>query len=592
MPGRETLMTGETILVVEDEGIIAMHLQHMLVGFGFIVPETAETGQAALSYVEELHPDLVLMDIQLQGEIDGIETARLIRSRYDTPIVYLTAYAEDSRLVQARQTEPYGYLVKPVQDRELRATVEMALFKHQLDLHLKQSESGYRELYHHTPAMFHSTDPSGRVIQVSDYWLATLGYSRDEVIGRHLIDFVAPPSRRYIQEVVTPELNHAGAVRDAECQFRCRDGRLLDILFSTVNLYDDEGSLVRALSALVDITARKRSEVAERDQRALAEALRDTAAALSSTLAFDEVLERVMTNVGKVVPHDAVNIMLVKDGVAQIERCHGYGDQEQEVKAARWNVREHALLRAMADAGDSLILTDTKDQLIWNMDWIHSYAGAPIIVKGRLVGFINLVGLRPGFFNGEHASRLRAFADQVAVAIENARLYAEVERLATLDELTGIANRRRLFELGQREFDRARRYGTPLAAVLVDLDWFKKINDTYGHNTGDRVLAGIASTINRNVRTIDLFGRYGGEEFVLLLPEADRSSALEVAERIRALVQDLRFPTARGALQVTISLGVAHLSAEMPSLAALIDRADQAMYAAKQAGRNRVEVFL
>jgi diguanylate cyclase (GGDEF)-like protein len=180
----------------------------------------------------------------------------------------------------------------------------------------------------------------------------------------------------------------------------------------------------------------------------------------------------------------------------------------------------------------------------------------------------------------------------VAVAIENARLYAEVERLATLDELTGIANRRRLFELGQREFDRARRYGTPLAAVLVDLDWFKKINDTYGHNTGDRVLAGIASTINRNVRTIDLFGRYGGEEFVLLLPEADRSSALEVAERIRALVQDLRFPTARGALQVTISLGVAHLSAEMPSLAALIDRADQAMYAAKQAGRNRVEVFL
>lgn len=217
--------------------------------------------------------------------------------------------------------------------------------------------------------------------------------------------------------------------------------------------------------------------------------------------------------------------------------------------------------------------------------------GRRFLIKGRLVGFINLIGLRPNFFNQEHAIRLQAFADQAAIAIENARLYAEVERLATLDELTGIINRRRLFSLGQLEFQRARRYQTTLAAILLDIDQFKKINDTYGHNTGDLVLTGIATAISHNIREIDLFSRYGGEEFVLLLPQTERAQALEVAERLRTLVAGLRFETDRGTLSVTISLGIAHLTEKIPSLATLIDWADQAMYAAKQAGRNRVEIY-
>lgn len=591
--GEKAIKTAQTILIVEDEGIIAMHLRRMLSGFGFSVPATAATGPDALQCVEQFHPDLVLMDIQLQGEMDGIETARSIHARHDTPIIYLTAFAEDSRLALARATGPYGYLIKPVQDRELRATIEMALFKHKLDLQLKESESSYRELYHSTPAMFHTTDPGGNIIQVSDYWLATLGYTREEVIGRQMVDFTVADSRKYMLEVVGPELSHTGVVRDAECRLVCKNGRLLDIVFSTVSVYDSDGELMRSHSALVDITARKRAETAERDQRSLAEALRDTASALSSTLSFEEVLERVLTNVGKVVPHDAVNLMLVDDDVAHVARSQGYYELNGGMVAGAtvWRVSEHPALRAMAEAGDSLVVAEATSALGWGMDWIRSYAGAPIIVKGRLVGFINLMGLRAGFFNSEHASRLRAFADQVAVAIENARLYAEVERLATLDEVTGIFNRRRLFELGQREFDLSRRYSSPLSAILIDLDLFKKINDTYGHHAGDHVLAGIAATIASCVRGIDVFGRYGGEEFVLLLPQSNLDAALEVSERLRMRIEAQRFETKRGVIQVTISLGIACLTDEIPSLATLIDRADQAMYAAKRAGRNRVEVY-
>lgn len=584
-------MTGQRILVVEDEGIIAIHLQRMLSGMGYQVPETIETGEGAVHAIETLHPDLVLMDIKLQGTMDGIEAAQQIRSRYDLPVVYLTAYAEDARLSQASKTEPYGYLIKPVQERELQATIAMALAKHQLYLKLKDSEFSYRELYHNTPAMFHTTDPEGRIIQVSDFWLNTLGYRRDEVIGQHLWKFVTADSRRHLDDALMPELFNTGQVRDAECQFVCKDGTILDVHFSTIGIYNRDGMMLHALSALVDITSRKRAQTAERDQRTLAEALRDTAAALSSTLSFDEVLERVLTNVGKVVPHNAVNIMLVEEDTAHVVRSHGYRElgREGELESTQWSISNNQTLHAMAVSGASIVLSDTADHPGWIANWIHSYVGAPIIIKGRLVGFINLAGLQRGFFTAEHADRLRAFADQVAIAIENARLYTEVERLATVDELTGIANRRRLFEMGQREFEYARRYDIPLAAILLDIDHFKKINDTYGHKSGDRVLEGIAALIKRSVREVDVFGRYGGEEFVLLLPQTNREAALEVAERLRSRVEALRFETDRGVLQVTISLGVAMSRPELASLAVLIDRADQAMYAAKQAGRNRVE---
>lgn len=586
-------MTGEKILVVEDEAIIAYNLQRILSSFGYKVPETVESGPQAIKAAETLQPDLVLMDIQLRGEMDGIEAARQIRARIDLPVVYLTAYAEDSRLMQARQTTPYGYLVKPVQDRELHATIEMALYKHQFDLKLKESEMAYRELYHNTPAMLHTVNYQGIILQVSDFWLTALGYSREEVIGHALVEFIAPTSRKYITEVVNPEFARTGIACDIDCEFLRKDGQMIHTLFSTVGVMDRAGKLHHAHAALVDISSRKLVERAERDQRNLAEALRDTASALSSTLSFDEVIERVLTNVGKVVPYDAVNIMLVEQGYAHVVREHGYKDlgKENSVASLRLKIDEVPHLRQMAEMRQPVTFPNTALVKGWDPDFIRSYAGAPIIAKGQLAGFINLVGVSSNFYHPEHAIRLQAFADQAAIAIENARLYAEVERLATLDEVTGILNRRRLFQLGRREMELSRRYGTSLAAILLDIDLFKKINDTYGHTAGDRVLSGIASAINHNIREIDLFGRYGGEEFVILLPSTGAAAAREVAERVRELVAGLRFDTERGPLEVTISLGVAMLTTDVPSLATLIDRADQAMYSAKQAGRNRVEVY-
>jgi len=165
-----------------------------------------------------------------------------------------------------------------------------------------------------------------------------------------------------------------------------------------------------------------------------------------------------------------------------------------------------------------------------------------------------------------------------------------VQRLAITDGLTGIYNRRYFFELAERELNRARRSEHLVSAIMLDVDHFKKVNDTYGHAIGDQVLRAVAERCSKNIRSIDNLGRYGGEEFAVILPLADLKVAQIVAERLRQCIADVPIPTEKGDVTVTISLGVASSVQDDEDAAALLNRADAAMYEAKQAGRNRVAV--
>jgi diguanylate cyclase (GGDEF)-like protein len=170
------------------------------------------------------------------------------------------------------------------------------------------------------------------------------------------------------------------------------------------------------------------------------------------------------------------------------------------------------------------------------------------------------------------------------------RVFGGMQRMAERDALTGLANRRRLTTVGQDEERRARRLGHPLAALMLDLDRFKLVNDRYGHGAGDDVLREVARRIQSTVREIDLAARYGGEEFAVLLPDTRIEKAREVAERIREVVGGSPVETRSGPLPVTISAGVAVLDGEAGDLTSLFEAADGALYAAKEAGRNRVSV--
>jgi diguanylate cyclase (GGDEF)-like protein len=182
-----------------------------------------------------------------------------------------------------------------------------------------------------------------------------------------------------------------------------------------------------------------------------------------------------------------------------------------------------------------------------------------------------------------------SLAAQAAIALENARLHRIVERQALVDGLTGIANQRHCQEALVAEIARADRLGTQLTLVLADLDDFKTINDRHGHAAGDEVLRDFAAVLRMTVRETDLAGRWGGEEFLLLLPGADAAGGAQLAERVRASLGERAFPgRAGGAAAVTCSFGVAE-HRRRGDMSELFEAADQALYLAKRRGKNRVE---
>jgi diguanylate cyclase (GGDEF)-like protein len=168
---------------------------------------------------------------------------------------------------------------------------------------------------------------------------------------------------------------------------------------------------------------------------------------------------------------------------------------------------------------------------------------------------------------------------------------AELRRLASIDELTGVANRRWFTAMASRELERCRRFNHQLALLMIDIDHFKRVNDTHGHAVGDEVLKAFTRVLEGNLRSVDLLGRLGGEEFAVVLPESDHNAAAHTAERLRAAVEGLDFPFEDGSgLRITTSVGIAILSTAGETLDSLLARADSALYAAKGEGRNRVVV--
>ena len=188
-------------------------------------------------------------------------------------------------------------------------------------------------------------------------------------------------------------------------------------------------------------------------------------------------------------------------------------------------------------------------------------------------------------FLGIFSSSLKQSLYQSGLKLKEA--YKRIEELAELDELTGSYNRRCIMRMLDEEIARAARNGSPCSVALIDLDWFKRINDAFGHPTGDEVLRTFAITMFANIRNSDRFGRYGGEEFLLVLPDMDSAGAVRAMDRLRAIIADLDWSAFSPSMRVTISAGVATLKPnESPDT--FLARADSALYAAKARGRNRI----
>jgi PAS domain S-box-containing protein len=262
---RYTMIT-KHILIVEDEPKFAFALSKTLEFSeqGYSV-STVHSGEEALQKVNEACPDLVLMDIQLAGKLNGVQTAAKINAQFDIPVVYLTAYADDTLLQWAKVAEPYGYLVKPVQDKELYATIEMALYKHSLDKKLKESEERFRALAQASADLVTVTSADGTCRYASPSYERILGYSSDELVGKNFVEFIHPGDLQQVVDVLTVTLlRDPDATLTAEFRFLHKDGsyRWLE---ATSNNQLDNPAVAGVVSNAHDVTERKQMEEALRE---------------------------------------------------------------------------------------------------------------------------------------------------------------------------------------------------------------------------------------------------------------------------------------------------------------------------------------
>jgi PAS domain S-box-containing protein len=258
MNGGDNLMQGIKILIVEDAAIVAKDIQHTLERLGYAVSAVVSSGEDAIKQAVEIHPDLVLMDIVLKGELDGIEAAERIRAECDIPIVFLTAHEDDVTLQRAKITEPFGYILKPFKERELDIGIQIALYRHQMEKRLRESEERYRRIVETAYEGIWAIDEENRTTFVNDRMAEMLGYDTEEMCDQPLLAFADEEWLTIARAKVAR--HREGVPEQYEFKFRRADGSDLWTIVSATPLLDKRGQYAGTLAMVTDITLHKQAE--------------------------------------------------------------------------------------------------------------------------------------------------------------------------------------------------------------------------------------------------------------------------------------------------------------------------------------------
>jgi diguanylate cyclase (GGDEF)-like protein/PAS domain S-box-containing protein len=420
------------------------------------------------------------------------------------------------------------------------------------------------DLYERAPCGYHSLDADGVFVRINDTELSWLGYAREEVVGvLHLRELLTPESQA-VFDALFPVYKARGWLRDVELEMRRKDGSILPVSASSTVVHDAEGGYVRSRTTVFDITERKRAE----------QALREADEQARLRLAEIEQIYRYAP-VGLFTFDREYRFLRINEHMARINGL----SPEAHIGKSMWEVVPDVapglveVFRPIFEQGQPVLDVEIHGRTAGDPDRDHDWLGNYFPLTGGDGQVVAMIGVVLDITERKRTEQALRESE------------AAVRALSMTDPLTGLANRRRLDESLHTEVQRAQRYGHPLSAVIADLDHFKRINDAHGHPVGDRLLCVFGDILRAHCREVDLVARFGGEEFVILMPEVGLAEAQACAERMRsALADQVIAPLTQ---PVTASFGVAELAADEAE-AALLRRADAALYEAKATGRNRV----
>src|SRR3989441_689411 len=747
-------MSTPQILVVEDEGITAMDLEARLKRLGYSVPAVVSSGEEAILRAEETHPDLVLMDIVLRGQTDGVQAAKELQSRLGIPVVYLTAYFDDRTLERAKATEPFGYIIKPFQDINLRTSIEIALSRRAAEKKPLNRERWLAHLADATGTAAVTFDGHGLVTFMNSVARELTGWEQHDAFGTHVAEVFTVEDKETafsniaeslersveagltynawlvarhgvespVQYSVTPltdkEGNNAGAVLFFEAIDAVQVGEsqraeplgvseslipnrplclvekapeermsLLETLvqnsplatvvldpqqrillcnpaFEDLFLYQRQGIMGNKLGDLIedevtgtdtievspsllsgrvlhatgrrrrsngilvdvqiygvpvfvngklegvyvvyqDITERRRAEEALQHAnvvlkgwfRALEKRSEETTLLnemvdlLQTCVSAEEAYAVIARSAQQLFPSEAGALCVLNASQNLVEAVAIWG---QPLVGERvftpedcWALRR-GQVHLVEDPGLGLVCRH-----LGALRGV-SYLCVPMMGQGEALGVLHV---HSGTVSGEGDNRLTdaqqrlavTAARHIALALANLRLRETLRMQSIRDPLTGLFNRRYMEESLVRELRRAARNQPPLGAIMLDLDKFKVFNDTYGHEAGDTLLRELGGFLRSRTRGEDIACRYGGEEFVLILPDASMEVTQQRAERLREEFKRLNVQQRGRSLgPVTLSVGVAVFPEHGSTVEEILRAADHALYQAKAEGRDRV----
>jgi len=301
----------------------------------------------------------------------------------------------------------------------------------------------------------------------------------------------------------------------------------------------------------------------------------------------EEMFRTLLNLVKEAIPYENATLFLMDKSRGELTEALTVGERIDLIPRVQFELGQ-GFSGWVAKEKKPVLLKDLRAERGEEAAGAASFLSVPLLVQADVVGVINLSHSEPGAFDEDHLRLLSLISGQAAAAIQKQLMFKELERLATTDSLTSLNNRRRFQELLADEVVRARRYLQEFSIVIMDIDDFKRINDSCGHKAGDEILAEFGALIKRCARASDVTARYGGDEFVMLLPCTAGDSAIAAAERIRAVVERCAFPRRK---KLTVSMGVASFPRDAEDGEELMAKADEALYAAKRLGKNKAIAY-
>lgn len=593
-------MAKTRILIVEDDEFTAEALTNQLEYLEYSIAAVVTHGEEAIEKAVELQPDLVLMDIKLKGQMDGIEAAKQIRSHLEIPLIFLTGYADDELLQRAKLAEPAGYIVKPVQGSELHASIQIALYRGQVDRRLRQTERRLAATLKSIGDAVIATGPRGCVTFMNPVAEALTGWSQSDALGRDVTQVFRTLREGTLTEGTLPEgplaertgeetedivarslLDRTTIELPAMTILRSRDGRSIAIGASASPIQDGGGGVTGAVLVFRDITEHRQAEaVLRRAHDELEKQVQNRTAELAraSEALRMERAERRWAEEALRESEDRFRVAMKHSPVFVF-------NQDRNLRYT-WVYNPQQLFEPEAIIGktdadllppeQASRLTEIKRRTLDS--GVGTREETPLTDADRTF-YCDLIvePLR------NEASEVIGITGASVNVTDRKHLEDRLRGLSLVDELTGLYNRRGFMKLAELQLKIANRARTRLLQIFADVDGLKQINDRFGHEEGDLALIEVARVLRQTFRESDVLARIGGDEFAILAADVQDGGANVCATRLKEKLESHNLSKPDRRYRLSVSVGIAHYDPAGPcSIEELLSRSDALMYENKR----------